>query len=360
MRPRVLLVEDDPDRGEVILRGLTDRFDCHHVRAIEEAMLALPGGGWAAVIVDYDLAEGGSGLEVLQVVRETAPHTFRLFYTNYSTASLLRDVERLAHPHFMANARDAKFILTLRQALENLLLPAAPLDDEPVPSILEDVWTSRSPMSAEFLRQLQAAAESESPVYLFGEPGTGKTRAALLLRRWRAAWRARGSPGASSGAAAVPVIRVPALRERLQDLPVLAARILTAQARQNGEPVRRLSKRALAALLAREWRGNTVELVGVLVRAYQRAGSRPVLDLDDLPQDTQPAWRPSQYAKDEGQRDCVLRQLRTARSVSAASRLEGCSRANYIRLMRRLGILRADVVEPPDPVDGEDDSLERH
>jgi hypothetical protein len=33
--------------------------------------------------------------------------------------------------------------------------------------------------------------------------------------------------------------------------------------------------------------------------------------------------------------------------VSSASRLEGCSRANYIRLMRRLGIIRADIVADP-------------
>ena len=63
----------------------------------------------------------------------------------------------------------------------------------------------------------------------------------------------------------------------------------------------------------------------------------------------QPGYRPSQWAKDEGQRDCLLLQLRLARSVSHAARLEGCSRANYIRLMRRLGIVRADVAVEAKP-----------
>ena len=97
----------------------------------------------------------------------------------------------------------------------------------------------------------------------------------------------------------------------------------------------------------------------MLVRALQRTGARRVIEAEDLPQDTQPPWRPSQYAKDEGQRDCLLRQLRTARNVSAASRLEGCSRANYIRLMRRLGIIRADVVTDPALEGAEESSAAR-
>ena len=149
----------------------------------------------------------------------------------------------------------------------------------------------------------------------------------------------------------VVVLRVPSLRERPQDLPLLAARCLLEHARLTGEPLRRLSPRAVDELLGRAWFGNVVELATVLNQAMHRAGPRAVIEAEDLPRDSQPAWRPSQAAKDDGQRDCVLRQLRLARNVSHASRLEGCSRANYIRLMRRLGIVRADVATdvPPKP-----------
>jgi len=343
MKPRVLLVEDDIERGQLVARALSDRFDCRHVATIEEAMRVLPAQRWGAVIVDYDLAGGGSGLEVLQVVRETAPQTFRLFYSVYSSPSLMRDVQRLAHPHFVIDAREVGFIPALKQALDDLLAP--PLAELPanLQPILTEVWIARAPVAVDFLRELRAASEQDVPAYVYGEPGTGRTRAALTLRQWRQEWKARGATGTSRGVVPVPIIRVPSLRERLQDLPVLAARILLEYQQRGGEPLRRLSARALEDLLAREWRGNIVELSGVLVRAIQRAGARTLIEPEDLPHDTQPAWRPSQYAKDEGQRDCVLRQLRTARNVSAAARLEGCSRANYIRLMRRLGIIRADV-----------------
>ncbi len=343
MKPRVLLVEDDVERGQLIARVLADGFECRHAATIEEAMKLLPALRWAAVVVDYDLAGGGSGLEVLQVVRETAPQTFRLFYSIYSSPSLMRDVQRLAHPHFVVDARQAGFIPELKQALVALLAPPSLEVPGNLPGILTDAWTARAPVALAFLRELREAAEQDVPAYVYGEPGTGRTRSAQTLREWRQEWKGRGSPGVSRGVVPVPIIRVPSLRERLQDLPVIAARILLEYQQRTGEVLRRLSARALDDLLAREWRGNIVELSGVLVRAIHRAGPRATLEIEDLPRDTQPAWRPSQYAKDEGQRDCVLRQLRTARNVSAAARLEGCSRANYIRLMRRLGIIRADV-----------------
>jgi len=344
MKPRVLVVEDDAARGRAMVDAFSKHFDCRHVTTIEEVMAVLHQGHWAAAVANYGLDSGGSGIEVLQIVRETLPRTFRLIYSETRSASFRRDAWRMVHPHFTTDATDPDLIAAIERALRDLLEP--PSFDLPadLPSILADIWMVRAPVSRRFLRDLRAAAEQDSPVYIHGEPGTGVTRAGLTLRQWRREWKARGSPGAGGGELPVPTLRVPALRERPQDLPLLAARCLVESARPTGDPVRRLSPRALEDLLAREWYGNVVELSAVLVRAVQRAGARLVIEPEDLPRDTQPAWRPSQYAKDEGQRDCVLRQLRTARNVSAASRLEGCSRANYIRLMRRLGIIRADVL----------------
>ena len=249
--------------------------------------------------------------------------------------------------HFTTDAAQPDFIGVLERTLGTLLEPPSLEIPPDLPPILTEVWTVRAPMCREFLRALRGAAEQDTPVYVYGEPGAGVTRSGITLRQWRREWKARGSPGVAGPGSPVPILRVPALRERPQDLPLLAARCLAESAHQSGEPLCRLSPRAIEELLGRDWYGNIVELAAVLVRALQRAGRRTVIEAEDLPQDKQPVWRPSQSAKDEGQRDCVLRQLRMARNVSCASRLEGCSRANYIRLMRRLGIIRADVVVDP-------------
>jgi DNA-binding NtrC family response regulator len=343
----VLLVEDDAARSQAMLQAFSKHFECRHVSTIEEVMEVLHQGPWSAVVVNYGLDRAGSGVEVLQVVRETLPRTFRLIYTEVRSLSFQRDSQRIVQPHFTTDTTGPGFIDALEQRLEALLAPPSLEIPPDLPPILNDVWVVRAPLAREFLAALRAAAEQETPVYIYGEPGVGVTRSGITLRQWRREWRARGSPGAAGCDAPVPILRVPSLRERPQDLPLLAARCMAENSRQSGAPLSRLAPRATEELLSRDWFGNIVELSAVLVRALQRAGTRRVIEVEDLPRDTEPPWRPSQYAKDEGQRDCLLRQLRTARNVSAASRLEGCSRANYIRLMRRLGIIRADVVTDP-------------
>jgi DNA-binding NtrC family response regulator len=345
----MLLVEDDAERARAMVLAFSKRFECRQVSTVEEAMAVLPDGPWGAVIASYGLDEGGSGVEVLQVVRETLPRAFRLIYTEVRSPSFRRDAQRIVQPHFTTDITEPGFIGVLERALEALFEPPSLEIPPDLPAILTDVWTARAPMSREFLRALRGAAEQNGPVYIYGEPGSGVTRSGIILRQWRRGWKARGSPASAAPGSPVPILRVPALRERPQDLPLLAARCLIENSRQSGEPLRRLSPGAIEELLGRDWCGNVVELATVLVRALQRAGSRMVIEMEDLPQDKAPAWRPSQYAKDEGQRDCVLRQLRTARNVSSAARLEGCSRANYIRLMRRLGIIRADIVTDAAP-----------
>jgi DNA-binding NtrC family response regulator len=350
MKPRVLLVEDDVERGGAMVRVFSRSFECRHVTTVEEAVAVLQQGRWAALVVNYGLAGGWSGLEVLQIAYETLPRTFRLLYNDVYSPSFLHDAERTVQPHFTSCAAEPDFQQDLHKELEVLLEPPAfdlPADLEP---ILTDVLTARAPVSRRYVEALRAAAGHDGPVYIYGEPGTGVTRSGIVLRRWRRERKARGEPATGGRDCEVSILRVPALRERPQDLPLLAGRCLLEEAQQGGGPVRRLSPRAVEELLSRDWYGNIVELSAVLLRAIQRAGPRVVIEAEDLPRDAQPAWRPSQYAKDAGQRDCVLRQLRIARNVSAAARLEGCSRANYIRLLRRLGIIRADLVAETRPV----------
>ena len=66
-------------------------------------------------------------------------------------------------------------------------------------------------------------------------------------------------------------LAVPPLRERREDIPLLARRLLEQLARDLGRPGRRLAAEALDALRSYAWPGNVRELRNVLERAVLRA-----------------------------------------------------------------------------------------
>lgn len=76
-------------------------------------------------------------------------------------------------------------------------------------------------------------------------------------------------------------IHVPPLRDRLEDLPELAAHLLEALVKERGMEVRGLDPRALRKLMAYRWPGNVRQLESVLKRAAALARG-PVIDARDL------------------------------------------------------------------------------
>ncbi|MBX7192697.1 MAG: sigma 54-interacting transcriptional regulator [Sandaracinaceae bacterium] len=92
---------------------------------------------------------------------------------------------------------------------------------------------------------------------------------------------------------AVVPVEMPALRERREDVPLLAARILADLAKNEGknEPPLPLAKEALDALSAHDWPGNVRELRNVLERAsyLARAQGLPAIPGGALPMAAAPA-----------------------------------------------------------------------
>lgn len=62
-------------------------------------------------------------------------------------------------------------------------------------------------------------------------------------------------------------IRVPPLRERIEDIPLLVERFIEKFATQNRSQVRRISPEALSVLMAHQWPGNVRELENTIERA---------------------------------------------------------------------------------------------
>ncbi|HCM27979.1 MAG TPA: transcriptional regulator [Treponema sp.] len=82
-------------------------------------------------------------------------------------------------------------------------------------------------------------------------------------------------------------IHVPPLRERKDDIPLLAASFLKEFARENGKKIEGLEARARAALYAYDWPGNIRELRNCLESAVVMSKGA-VVALDDLPPSVRP------------------------------------------------------------------------
>jgi DNA-binding NtrC family response regulator len=80
---------------------------------------------------------------------------------------------------------------------------------------------------------------------------------------------------------AVVPIRLPALRERLEDLPMLANRFLESAARRLGRHVTEFSDDAMQWMMSHRWPGNVRELENIVERAAVLARG-PVVTRDDL------------------------------------------------------------------------------
>lgn len=80
---------------------------------------------------------------------------------------------------------------------------------------------------------------------------------------------------------AAVVIRVPSLRERLEDIPLLAEHFLNSRTFQR-RMTKKLSDNALAALCEYDWPGNIRELRNVIERAILITGDRPLIESADL------------------------------------------------------------------------------
>jgi two-component system, NtrC family, response regulator HydG len=78
----------------------------------------------------------------------------------------------------------------------------------------------------------------------------------------------------------VPII-LPPLRQRREDIPLLAAHFLRKHAARGGDRVRGFSEEALAALVKHDWPGNVRELENAIERAMVLARSEWITP-DDL------------------------------------------------------------------------------
>ena len=139
---------------------------------------------------------------------------------------------------------------------------------------------------------------------------------------------------------------VPPLRDRLQDIPVLADYFLRAFTKSYGRKAKELTPEAYAELTAYHWPGNVRELKNVMERIVilnpqTRIDARSVPLQASGPRRVAPERFGSlQEVRENAERDFILRKLdETKGNVTRAAEQLGLERSNLYRKMKTLGIV---------------------
>ena len=135
-------------------------------------------------------------------------------------------------------------------------------------------------------------------------------------------------------------IRLPALRERREDIPLLAAHFLRMHTQRYRKAITNFDQPALNALLENRWQGNVRELNHVIERAVLLAQDS-LIRLPDLALRTGPAVAPK--LEDMSLEDVEAHLIRKALdryqgNVSQAANALGLSRSALYRRLQRYGM----------------------
>ncbi|MFW5920698.1 MAG: sigma-54-dependent transcriptional regulator [Polyangiales bacterium] len=149
---------------------------------------------------------------------------------------------------------------------------------------------------------------------------------------------------------AVVRIAIPPLRERVEDIPLLADRFLARL--QAPDRAKRLSSAALRMLVAHDWPGNVRELQNVIERAAVMTSGDEIGVADILLEEQGAEWSTEpeeEMAYEEAKRRALERFQRryverivaeTGGNLAAAARKAGITRAALHRIVKRLGLER--------------------
>ena len=134
-------------------------------------------------------------------------------------------------------------------------------------------------------------------------------------------------------------IKIPPLRDRLSDIPVLAKFFISRFNRKYKKRKEGVTKRALEAMMFYRWPGNVRELKNVIQKAYILS-DRSYIDTKDLPpvllNEERSETQPSSETIEDAEKKAILEALRAAggNKTKAAKLLNIGRRTLYLKLQK--------------------------
>jgi DNA-binding NtrC family response regulator len=139
-------------------------------------------------------------------------------------------------------------------------------------------------------------------------------------------------------------IKVPPLRERLDDVPLIAGRFLKRFNEQYGKRIQDISPEAVMRLVRYDWPGNIRQLESVIERAVLFCSGRELLP-NCLPEEFQTRATSAAFVippllpMEEIEREAIMQTLeRTAGNVKKSAQILRFPRPTFYRKLKKLGI----------------------
>jgi len=140
-------------------------------------------------------------------------------------------------------------------------------------------------------------------------------------------------------------IKVPPLRERLDDIPLIARHFLDRFNKQYGRKIRRISQESVFCLLRYDWPGNIRELESIIERAVLFCSGKD-LTPECLPEELQskdlrniPFVIPPLIPIEVIEREAIVQTLaRTSGNVKLSARILHYPRPTFYRKLKKFGI----------------------
>src|SRR5919108_618443 len=259
-----ILVIDDEEIMRDILQTLLER-EGYSVRLATngsdglDLARSLP---FDAVIVDV-MMPGIDGLQVLEELRKQDEELPVIMITAYaSVENAIAAMKRGAFDYITKPFKNDEVLVVLRNAIERRRLMA---ENTALRQNLQAQYhkfsgiIGRSPRMKQVFDLIIQAAPSRSTILITGESGTGKELVARAIHT--------NSPRADRAFVTVNSGNLPPLRERKEDIPLLAQHFLEKYGRENNRAGLELTPDALDLMMDYDWPGNVRELENVIERA---------------------------------------------------------------------------------------------
>ncbi|HZT58995.1 MAG TPA: response regulator, partial [Pyrinomonadaceae bacterium] len=156
-KPRILLVDDEPEVRRLLVDLLLNDYDCVQARSAEEALKALEGSRFDLVLSDIQMG-GMSGLEMVPRALALAPETVVVMVSGVSTIeSAIEAMRAGAFDYVVKPFRLEHVEIAVRRALEHRELRLAKNAYE---NHLEELVRQRTAELGETLASLEDAYRS--------------------------------------------------------------------------------------------------------------------------------------------------------------------------------------------------------